>query len=62
MLCSSPVNIIVQLVVCVMPLLIDSTLCAPLPTTRQQLEEAHLGPMMLSCTSTARQLKLAGWV
>ena len=30
-------------------------------TTRQQLEEAEEGPIILACTSTAPQLKLAGW-
>ena len=50
-----------MLVVCVVQLLIDRTLCAPLPTTRQQLVEAETVPLMLACTSTAPQLKLAGW-
>ena len=56
-----PVKIIVLLVVCVMPLLIDRTLRAPLSTIRQQLEEAKEGSTILACTSTAPQLKLAGW-
>ena len=64
-LCSAatvpPVNINMLVVVCVMPLLIDRTLCALLPTTRQQLVEAEIGPIILACTSTAPQLKLVGW-
>ena len=65
-LCSSaivpPVKIIMLLVVCVMQLLIDRTLLAPLlPTIRQQLIEAELAPNMLACTSTAPQLNHAGW-
>ena len=63
-LCSSaivpPENINRQLVVCVVHQLIDRTLCAPLPTTRQQLVEAKAGTNPLACTSTAPQLKLAG--
>ena len=49
------------LVVCVMHLLIDRTLHAPLPTTRQQLVEARLIPLILTCTSAAPQLNQAGW-
>ena len=56
-----PVKIDVMLVVCVMPLTIDRTLRAPLPTIRQQLVEAKAGPIILACTPTAPQLKLAGW-
>ena len=56
-----PVNIIVLLVVCVMHLLIHRILCAPRPTTKQQLVEAKTVPPILACTSTAPQLKLAGW-
>ena len=56
-----PVNINI-LVVCVVQLLIDRTLCALLlPTTRQQLVAAKLGPITLACTSTAPQLNQAGW-
>ena len=64
-LCSStivpPVKITMLLVVCVMLLTIDRTLRAPLSTTRQQLVEAKERPLILACTSTAPQLKLAGW-
>ena len=35
---------------------------APLPTLRQQLVDAHLGPIILSCSSAAPQLNLVGWV
>ena len=64
-LCSStnvpPVNINVLLVICVMSLLIDRTLRAPHPTTRQQLVETKLIPLPLACTSAAPQLNQAGW-
>ena len=60
-LCSStivpPVKIKILLVVCVMPLLIDRTLRAPLPTTRQQLEEFsfHKAKALLALPTTIRQ-------
>ena len=34
----------------------------PLPKLRQQLVEAHLGPIILTCSSAAPQLNLVGWV
>ena len=49
------------LIVCVMKLLIDRALTAiHLPTIRQQLVEAKIGPNPLACTSSAPQLHLAG--
>ena len=33
----------------------------PLPLLRQQLVDAHLGPLPLACPSTAPQLNQAGW-
>ena len=55
-----PVQVIV-LVACIVPLPIDRALRAVLPTTRQQLVEAKLGPYPLACTSAAPQLNQAGW-
>ena len=55
-----PVQIKV-LIVPVMSLTIDRALPVTLISIRQQLVEAHSGPLILACTSTAPQLNEAGW-
>ena len=50
------------LIGCIMELPIDRTLAAiHLRTIGQQLVDAKAGPMILTCTSAAPQLNLAGW-
>ena len=55
-----PVKVVV-LIICIVQLAVDGT--SPLPTMlRQQLVDAHVVPMMLTCSSAALQLNLVGGV
>ena len=58
---AKPVKEVVPIIICIVQLAVGCT--SPLPTMlRQQLVDAHLGPMILACTSAAPQLNLVGWV